>query len=82
MQRRGFSPFDALAVAYAARPDLLSCREMRARIGFSVFLAPFGLGRDLEVVESGNGTAVRYCATAEARVKPMLLERLSAASAP
>jgi len=78
IDKRGFSPFDALAVGSTALPGLFDCSDRRARIGFSVFLAPFGLGRDLEVVDATQGGApVRYCRTLDARFKEMMLERLA-----
>ena len=75
MDSDGFSPFDALAVGQAAWPDLFACRPARARVGFSVFLAPFGLGRDLEV-RRDEGAPVRYCDALQPRVKSLLLQRL------
>jgi len=80
IDKPGFSPFDAAAVGYAALPDLFACRETRARIGFSVFLAPFGLGRDLEVAEGIDGAPVRYCDGVNARFRSILLERLQSGS--
>lgn len=78
MEKRGFSPFDALAVGYAARPASFECRDLRARMGFSVFLAPFGLGRDLEVIDGGRGVPVRYCHAVDPRFVSLMLERLQA----
>jgi pyrimidine-specific ribonucleoside hydrolase len=78
MQKRGFAPFDALAIGLVARPDLFGCADLRARIGFSVFLAPFGLGRDLEVGASKRGWPVRYCRTVDPRFKALMIERLEA----
>lgn len=72
----GFSPFDALAVGYVALPDLFRCHEARARIGFSVFLAPFGPGRDLEVAADIGGAPVRYCDALDPGFKRVLLQRL------
>jgi inosine-uridine nucleoside N-ribohydrolase len=76
MEQRGFSPFDALAVGFAALPGLFECRDQRARLGFSVFLAPFGLGRDLEVADGSRGVPVRYCHTVDPRFKSVMFERL------
>ncbi|MCW5662042.1 MAG: nucleoside hydrolase [Burkholderiaceae bacterium] len=76
MDSDGFSPFDALAVGQTAWPGLFTCRPARARIGFSVFLAPFDLGRDLEVTERGTGTPVRYCDGVQPPFKPLMLQRL------
>jgi inosine-uridine nucleoside N-ribohydrolase len=77
IENPGFNPFDAAAVGYVALPGLFKCRDMRARIGSSVFLAPFGLGRDLEVSDNKRGAPVRYCDSVDARFKSILLERLS-----
>jgi inosine-uridine nucleoside N-ribohydrolase len=71
--------FDALAVGYVANPKLFDCHEKRARIGFSVFLAPFGLGRDLEVTErQTEGVPVSYCSAVAPGFKSMLLDRMAA----
>lgn len=78
MHKRGFAPFDALAIGLLVRPELFDCADLRARIGFSVFLAPFGLGRDLEVVGSRRGWPVRYCRTVDPRFKALMIERLEA----
>jgi pyrimidine-specific ribonucleoside hydrolase len=78
IDKHGFSPFDALAVGSAALPDMFHCIDARARIGFSIFLAPFGLGRDLEVVDATqSGAPVRYCRTLDAEFKSVMLERLA-----
>jgi inosine-uridine preferring nucleoside hydrolase len=76
LHREGFSPFDVLAVGYVASPQLFDCRVTRARIGFSAFLAPLGLGRDLEVGDSFNGTPVEYCVHVQPRFKERLLDDL------
>jgi inosine-uridine nucleoside N-ribohydrolase len=76
IERPGFSPFDALAVGYVAQPQLFECNAAHARIGFSVFLAPFGLGRDLEVADGIDGVPVRYCDTVHPSFKHTLLDRL------
>jgi len=76
LHREGFSPFDVLAVGYVTSPHLFDCRITRARMGFSTFLAPFGLGRDLEVGDSFAGPRVEYCAGVQKRFKEMLFERL------
>lgn len=76
LHREGFSPFDVLAVGYVTSPQLFDCRITRARIGWSAFLAPFGLGHDLEVGDSFTDTQVEYCVRVEDRFKELLLERL------
>jgi inosine-uridine nucleoside N-ribohydrolase len=76
LHQRGFYPFDALAVGYVTMPDLFNCEILPARIGFSLFLEPFGLGFDLEVAESINGQQVYYCSDVDRRFKDLLIERL------
>jgi hypothetical protein len=61
LHKDGFYPFDVLAIGYMTMPDLFTCAVRPARIGFSIFLAPFGMGRDLEVAPSIRGTQVYYC---------------------
>jgi pyrimidine-specific ribonucleoside hydrolase len=77
LHRKGFSPFDVLAVGYVSSPRLFDCRITRARIGFSAFLAPFGLGRDLEIGDSFAGPPVEYCVDVQSRFKERLLNRLT-----
>ncbi|HWN43678.1 MAG TPA: hypothetical protein VNW71_15730, partial [Thermoanaerobaculia bacterium] len=77
LHRKGFSPFDVLAVGYVSSPRLFDCRITRARIGFSAFLAPFGLGRDLEIGDSFAGPLVEYCVDVQSRFKERLRNRLS-----
>lgn len=72
----GFHPFDVLAVTYAAMPDLFRCRPMPARIGFNLFLAPFGMGRDLEVATDIHGPVVTDCFDLDPAIKHRLLVRL------
>lgn len=74
--RKGFYPFDALAVSYVATPEHFECRNIHARIGFSVFLAPFVMGRDLEVGENLSGPSVIYCFDLDREFKGVLLTRL------
>jgi inosine-uridine nucleoside N-ribohydrolase len=76
IERAGFSPFDALAVGHAAQPQHFECKAAHARIGFSVFLAPLGLGRDLEVADDSDAAPVRYCDTVHPAFKRALLDRL------
>lgn len=76
LHRKGFHPFDALAVGYVTMPDLFKCEISPARIGFSVFLEPFGIGRDLEVAQDIKGPQVYYCSDVNQRFKDRLIERL------
>jgi len=76
LHRKGFHPFDALAIGYAAMPDLFTCEVRRARIGFSLFLEPFGMGRDLEVAPHIEGPEVFYCLEVDPGFKEIFLERL------
>ena len=59
IREKTFSPFDSVAVAYLRHPHYYQCMETTARIGFNLFLEPFGIGRDLEI--SRPGRPVRYC---------------------
>lgn len=81
MDRRGFHPFDALAAGYLALPDLFQCKPTRARIGSSVFLEPFGIGRDVEAADDLEGVPVTYCYDIAPRFKEMLLTRLTSGRA-
>ncbi len=81
LHREGFYPFDLLAVGYVTSPQLFDCRITRARIGFSLFLAPLRMGRDLEVGDSLSGPRVEYCVAVRDRFKEGILDRL-AGSAP
>jgi pyrimidine-specific ribonucleoside hydrolase len=74
--RDGFHPFDALAVAYAAQPDRFDCPMVRARIGFSPFLAPFGLGRDLEAGADLAGVPARLCKRVAPTLVAWMVDRL------
>jgi pyrimidine-specific ribonucleoside hydrolase len=76
LHKQGFYPFDALAVGYVTIPDLFGCEILPARIGFSLFLEPFGLGHDLEVAQDINGSQVYYCSDVDPRFKDRLIERL------
>lgn len=76
LHKQGFYPFDALAVGYVTMPDLFGCEILPARIGFSIFLEPFGLGHDLEVAQAINGQQVYYCSDVDRRFKDILIERL------
>jgi inosine-uridine nucleoside N-ribohydrolase len=76
LHKRGFHPFDALAVGYVTMPDLFNCEILPARIGFSLFLEPFGMGRDLEVAQDIKGPQVYYCSDVDQRFKDRLIERL------
>lgn len=77
LHRGGFYPFDLLAAGYAIFPDAFACSVRHARMGFSVFLEPFGMGRDLEVAADLAGPQVWYCMTIDAGLKSLLLERLT-----
>lgn len=77
LHRKGFTPFDVLAVGYVTSPQLFDCRITRARIGFSAFLAPFGLGHDLEVSDSFTRMQVEYCVGVQDRFKELVLDRLT-----
>ncbi|WP_373538896.1 nucleoside hydrolase [Chamaesiphon sp.] len=76
LQKQGFHPFDALAVGYVTMPDLFSCEILPARIGFSIFLEPFGLGHDLEVAPDLKGSQVYYCSDVDSRFKDRLIDRM------
>ncbi len=76
LHKRGFHPFDALAVGYVTMPDLFKCTILPARIGFSLFLEPFGLGHDLEVAPDIKGSQVYYCSDVDRRFKDRLIDRL------
>ncbi|MEX5216041.1 MAG: nucleoside hydrolase [Nitrospiraceae bacterium] len=74
--RPGFHPFDVLAVAYAAIPEHFHCRRSPARIGFNLFLEPFGMGRDLEVSKDLIGPIVTDCYDLDREVKDVVLTRI------
>ncbi len=76
LHKQGFHPFDALAVGYVTMPDLFNCEILPARIGFSIFLEPFGLGHDLEVVQAIVGQQVYYCSDVDLQFKDRLIDRL------
>lgn len=76
LHKKGFHPFDALAVGYVIMPELFNCEILPARIGFSLFLEPFGLGHDLEVAQVISGQQVYYCSHVDQRFKDLLVERL------
>jgi pyrimidine-specific ribonucleoside hydrolase len=72
----GFHPFDVLAVAYAALPNHFRCEPIPARIGFNLFLEPFGMGRDLEMAKDIHGPIVTTCFDLNPDLKDILLMRL------
>jgi inosine-uridine nucleoside N-ribohydrolase len=76
LHKQGFHPFDALAVGYVTMPDLFGCEISPARIGFSLFLEPFGLGHDLEVAPDIRGSQVYYCSDVDPQFKDRLIDRL------
>lgn len=76
LHKQGFHPFDALAVGYVTMPDLFHCEISPARIGFSIFLEPFGLGHDLEVAQDIKGSQVYYCSDVDLHFKDRLIDRL------
>ena len=76
LHKQGFHPFDALAVGYVTMPDLFDCEILPARIGFSLFLEPFGLGHDLEVAQDLKGSQVYYCSNVDRQFKTRLIDRL------
>ena len=78
----GFHPFDVLAVAYAAMPDLFHCAPVPARIGFNLFLEPFGMGRDLEIARDITGPIVTNCVDIHPELKERLITRLMSPSNP
>ena len=57
-------------------PDLFNCEILPARIGFSLFLEPFGLGHDLEVASDIKGAQVYYCSDVDLQFKDRLIDRL------
>jgi len=59
LRKKAFSPFDSVAVGYLRYPDYYKCMHTTARIGFNLFLEPFGIGRDLEILRPGR--PVTYC---------------------
>ena len=69
LHKQGFHPFDALAVGYVTMPDLFNCEISPARMGFSLFLEPFGLGHDLEVAQAIDGKQVYYCSDVDRQFK-------------
>jgi purine nucleosidase len=75
--QEGFYPFDVLAVAYIALPEYFTCRTTRARIGFSFYLEPFGMGRDLEVADGLSGPSVVFCSGLERGFKEVLFTSLT-----
>lgn len=77
VQAWGLAALAGLAAVGLVLSQLFDCRITRARIGFSAFLAPFGLGRDLEVGDSFTHTQVEYCVRVQDRFKELLLERLA-----
>jgi inosine-uridine nucleoside N-ribohydrolase len=76
LHKQGFHPFDALAVGYVTMPHLFDCEILPARIGFSIFLEPFGLGHDLEVAQNIKGSQVYYCSDVDPRFKDRLIDLL------
>jgi pyrimidine-specific ribonucleoside hydrolase len=77
LHKEGFHPFDALAIGYLTMPELFTCAIRPARIGFSIFLEPFGMGRDLEVALSIRGPHVYYCFDVEPRFTERFLGRIT-----
>jgi pyrimidine-specific ribonucleoside hydrolase len=75
--QEGFYPFDVLAVAYIAMPEYFTCRTTRARIGFSFYLEPFGMGRDLEVADGVAGPSVVFCSGLDRGFKEVLFTSLT-----
>lgn len=80
LEKPGFHPFDVLAVAYAAMPDHFRCTPIPARIGFNLFLEPFGMGRDLEIAQDIHGPIVINCFDLNPELKDILLVRLTGPS--
>jgi pyrimidine-specific ribonucleoside hydrolase len=76
MHREGFYPFDILAYGYLLWPEDFRCEVAPGRVGFNLFLEPFGIGRDLEVSEQFSGPLVKYCFDASPVVKDRLVGRL------
>lgn len=76
LRKRGFHPFDVLAVAYLVMPEHFTCTRSRARMGFNMFLVLFGMGRDLEVAADIDGPAVTYCVELKDGFKDLLLTRM------
>ncbi len=76
LHREGFHPFDALAAMYVTAPGAFRCEVRTARMGFSVFLEPLGMGRDLEIADDNTGTQVYYCFDLKRQVKAQLVDRL------
>lgn len=86
----GFNPFDTLAVAYVTHPGMLECERLPARIevrpddvtergvqGTSVKEKPYLLVS----ADFAGAPLVTYCHRAPGSFKPMLLERLTRATA-
>jgi purine nucleosidase len=74
--RSGFYPFDALAAAFALRPDLLDCARLPVRIGADArFMWPFDRAPALlvgpELNAQANGSAL-YCPQIDARLPAWL----------
>ncbi len=57
-------------------PDMFTCKVSPARIGFSIFLEPLGMGRDLEVAPYIRGPLVYYCFNLNPRFKEVFIHRL------
>lgn len=76
LHREGFYPFDSLAAMYVTAPEGFRCKVRKARMGFSVFLEPLGMGRDLEVADDSTGTQIYYCFDLERQVKDQLVDHL------
>jgi purine nucleosidase len=81
--RPGFSPFDLLAAAYVAQPDLLRCTPVHAWVGkdetlFVPFWRPAALlVRPMQAHETDSSSAARvlYCGRAREGLKRTLLSR-------
>jgi len=81
--RQGFFPFDLLAAAYVAQPELLRCTSARAWVGkdatlFVPFWRPVALlvgPTDAHGTEAGNGARVLYCGHAREGLKRALMSR-------
>lgn len=76
LHREGFYPFDALAAMYVTAPGAFRCEVRTARMGFSVFLEPLGMGRDLEIADEITGMQIYYCFDLKRQVKAQLVNRL------
>ncbi|MSO55000.1 MAG: nucleoside hydrolase [Rhodospirillales bacterium] len=67
--------FDAVAVAYAVRPEAFACTEKRTGFDYSGFLGLNGPNR-LDVGTEGR-VGFTYCASVDPAIKTMLLDRIA-----